>query len=207
MRLFYLIVMLSILAVGCRTTEENSEPTPTMIVSPTAVPTEITLPRSVIGDTQTRSSDGMAMVYVPAGEFVMGSSEEEVDFALQQCKAYGTNCQRRYFSVEMPMHSVVLDSFWIDRTEVTYGQYQQCLSTGRCDAPGCQEESPRGTGNYPVVCVTWEQAATYCEWAGARLPTEAEWEYAARGPERRRYPWGDELEGTYLNYFATQTVR
>jgi len=140
MRLFYLIVMLSILAVGCRTTEENSEPTPTMIVSPTAVPTEITLPRSVIGDIQTRSSDGMVMVYVPAGEFVMGSNEEDVDFAPQQCKAYGTNCQRRYFSVEMPMHSVVLDSSWIDRTEVTYGQYQQCLSTGTCDALGCQEE-------------------------------------------------------------------
>jgi formylglycine-generating enzyme required for sulfatase activity len=134
MRLFYLIVMLTIFTVGCGTTEENTEPEPTVTISPTAVPTETTLPRSVKGDTQTRSSDGMVMVYVPAGEFVMGSNEEEVDFALQQCKAYGTNCQRRYFSVEIPMHSVVLDSFWIDRTEVTYGQYQQCLSTGTCDA-------------------------------------------------------------------------
>ena len=203
MRLFYSIVVVSILAVGCGTAEESAEPEPTVIISPTAVPTETTLPMSVSGDTQTRSSDGMVMVYVPSGEFVIGSSEEKVDFALQQCKAYGTNCQRRYFSVEIPMHSVVLDSFWIDRTEVTFGQYQQCLSAGACDASGCQEELRGGSENYPVVCVTWDQAAAYCEWAGSRLPTEAEWEYAARGPESRRYPWGDELEGIYLNYCDT----
>ncbi|MES0360571.1 MAG: formylglycine-generating enzyme family protein [Anaerolineales bacterium] len=203
MKIFCSIIMLSILAVGCGTTGENTEPAPTMTVFPSAVPTETPLAVSIIGDTQIRPSDGMVMVYVPAGEFVMGSSEEEVDFALQQCRDYGTNCQRRYFSVEMPMHIVVLDSFWIDQTEVTFGQYQQCLGAGGCGAPGCQENLQVGSENYPAVCVTWDQAAAYCEWAGARLPTEAEWEYAARGPERRRYPWGDELEGTYLNYCDT----
>ena len=200
MRLFYRIAIFSIFAAGCGSTDKISEPTLTETAAPTAVPTETTLPLPSVGDAQIRPSDGMVMVYVPAGEYLMGSTEEEVDYALQQCKAYGTNCQRRYFSVEMPMHSVVLDSFWIDQTEVTFGQYQQCLNAGECDALGCPEESQEGSEYYPAVCVTWGQAAAYCEWADARLPTEAEWEYAARGLDRRRYPWGDDLEGTYLNY-------
>lgn len=191
-----LIIMLSFFVAGCGITDETSESTHTATVSPPAVPTETTLPGAVVGDTQTRTIDGMVMVYMPAGEFLIGSSEEEVEFALQQCTAYGTNCQPRYFSVEMPMHSIVLDSFWIDRTEVTYDQYQQCLNDGTCEALGCQE----GSRDHPVVCVTWEQAITYCKWAGARLPTEAEWEYAARGLKGTRYPWGDEFVGTYLNY-------
>lgn len=119
MRLFYKIAIFSIFAAGCGSTDKISEPTLTETAAPTAVPTETTLPLPSVGDAQIRPSDGMVMVYVPAGEYLMGSTEEEVDYALQQCKAYGTNCQRRYFSVEMPMHSVVLDSFWIDQTEVT----------------------------------------------------------------------------------------
>ena len=133
---------------------------------------------------------------MPAGEFVMGSDDEEVDFALQQCQVYGTNCRRRYFSVETPLHKVVLDSFWLDRTEVSNSQYALCELSGACEPPSCRV----GDDGYPVVCVTWEQAAAYCQWAGARLPTEAEWEYAARGPDQSRYPWGDEFEGTFLNY-------
>lgn len=94
------------------------------------------------------------------------------------------------------MHSVSLDSFWIDRTEVTSGQYQTCVQDGVCEPAQCES-----LGNdYPVVCVTWSQAASYCKWAEARLPTEAEWEYSARGTKRNRYPWGDEFEGTLLNY-------
>jgi formylglycine-generating enzyme required for sulfatase activity len=138
----------------------------------------------------------MEMVYVPAGEFVMGSDDEEVDFALQQCLTYGANCRRRYFSVEMPLHEVILDGFWLDRTEVSNSQYALCEQAGACEPPSCQA----GGDGYPVVCVTWEQASAYCQWTGARLPTEAEWEYAARGPDQSRYPWGNEFEGTLLNY-------
>lgn len=140
------------------------------------------------------------MVYVPAGEFEMGSDEEEVDFALQLCLEYDTNCRRTYFSVEQPVHTVALDSFWIDKTEVTNNQYRQCMSAGACSELGCEGELLLGDGEYPAVCTTWDQAAAYCEWVEGRLPTEAEWEYAARGPEGRRYPWGDDFNGTVLNY-------
>jgi formylglycine-generating enzyme required for sulfatase activity len=142
----------------------------------------------------------MVMVYVPAGEFLMGSDEEEVDYALEQCLTYGTNCRRSYFSGEMPPHAVALDGFWIDQTEVTRNQYEKCLASGVCSAAGCQAESSINGGDHPVVCVTWHQAATYCEWVGGRLPTEAEWEYAARGANESRYPWGNEFVGTNLNY-------
>jgi formylglycine-generating enzyme required for sulfatase activity len=152
------------------------------------------------GEPRDRPVDGMEMLFVPAGEFEMGSDDQAVDDALQQCRVYGTNCSRSYFSVETPVHTVALDAFWIDKTEVTQGQYAQCVGAGYCDEPGCQEEGQATTADLPVVCVTWDQAAAYCAWVGGRLPTEAEWEYAARGTTRRLYPWGDEFDGTRLNY-------
>jgi formylglycine-generating enzyme required for sulfatase activity len=153
-----------------------------------------------LGDTRVRSTDGMVMVYVPPGEFEMGSTEEDVDYALELCLEYGTNCRRWYFSVEQPLHPVELDGFWLDRTEVNNEQYETCVEAGVCSEAGCGDDTQLTGGNLPVVCVTWDQAAAYCEWAGARLPTEAEWEYAARGLDGRRYPWGDEFDGSLLNY-------
>ncbi|MGD1996560.1 MAG: SUMF1/EgtB/PvdO family nonheme iron enzyme [Anaerolineae bacterium] len=135
-----------------------------------------------LGDTQERSSDGAVMVYVPAGEFEMGSTEGRDD--------------------EQPVHTVTLDSFWIDRTEVTNGQYALCVEAGACELPTGRplDYGDSDYEDYPVTWVNWRRAQAYCEWAGARLPTEAEWEYAARGPEGRQYPWGDEFDATRLNY-------
>jgi formylglycine-generating enzyme required for sulfatase activity/tRNA A-37 threonylcarbamoyl transferase component Bud32 len=130
------------------------------------------------GDTWTRPADGMVMVYVPGGEFEMGSTEGDEN--------------------EQPVHIVALDGFWIDQTEVTNAQYQSCVDAGGCEPPSERRSPtrPEYYGNsvyddYPVIQASWYQARTYCESVGARLPTEAEWEYAARGSDSLVYPWGD----------------
>jgi serine/threonine-protein kinase len=102
---------------------------------------------------------------------------------------------------------VTLDGFWLDRTEVTNAQYARCVAEGACTQPSPAGSQARASyygtpefGAYPALYVSWNQAAEYCDWAGARLPTEAEWEYAARGPAGSVFPWGAEFDGARLNY-------
>ena len=123
------------------------------------------------------------MVLVPAGDFMMGCNEQ-VD---RQCQAD-----------EKPYHKVYLDAFYIDKFDVTQGQYNECVSSGRCTA-NKQENGFTGP-DQPVVMVRWEDASTYCQWAGKRLPTEAEWEKAARGTDGRIYPWGNDLDASKASY-------
>ena len=130
-----------------------------------------------IGDTLSRPADGMMMVYVPAGEFMMGYSAVKYS---------------------NPVHKVSLDAYWIDQTEVTTAMYAKCVQAGACQAPSLRKSFTRATyygdpqyANYPVIGVRWGDAADYCNWAGARLPTEAEWEMAARGTSGQDYPWGN----------------
>jgi len=147
-------------------------PTGTMTPEPTIIPE----PTLGIGST-TLGSDGMTLLYVPAGEFTMGSDGN---------------------SDEQPIHKVNLSAFWIDQTEVTNKQYAACVSANQCKPPSNTSSYTHSSyyGNsqfddYPVIYVSWNDAKSYCEWAGRRLPTEAEWEKAARGTDERIYPWGN----------------
>jgi len=135
----------------------------------------------------------MVLVYVPAGEFKMGSARAEDPQTLEE---------------ELPQHIVYLDAYWIDQTEVTNAQYAMCVAdAGACTMPNDRSSLTRSSyfdnnqyANYPVIFVSWSQAAAYCAWAGRRLPTEAEWEKASRGPDGRIYPWGNTFDGIMANY-------
>ena len=101
---------------------------------------------------------------------------------------------------ELPFHPITLDEFSIDRLEVTQGAYSKCVAAGSCRPP-TQNYDPAAHAAYPVRDVSWELAHAYCQWAGKRLPTEAEWEKAARGTRGQKYPWGDQAaDCTRANY-------
>jgi formylglycine-generating enzyme required for sulfatase activity len=164
--------------VPSATPRPSETPTPTITLTPTLGP----------GATTTSPVDGMTLVYVPAGPFLMGSTSG--------------------FGDEQPQHSVTLDAFWIDRTEVTNALYDQCVQAGACQRPRRNSSNVvdiywanEQFANYPVIYVTWDDAQAYCQWAGRRLPTEAEWEKAARGADGATYPWGNQApDKTLANY-------
>ncbi len=150
-------------------------PTETQIAEPVApvptlVPVDLSGPKN---GTTMKWTDGSTLVYVPSGEFVMGNG--------------GFNA---------PVHNVTLDDYWIYQTKVTNRMFAQCVAVGACSAPveelgGPVYNNPE-YANYPVVGVTWDQSQAYCAWSQGQLPTEAQWEKAARGADGNAYPWGND---------------
>ena len=145
-----------------------------------------------IGSTMISPKDGMTLMYVPAGNFLMGSAEQDPYIPED----------------EKPQHTVYLDAYWIDKTDVTNKMYALCMANkGACNPPTNTSSSTRSSyysnpqyDNYPVIYVTWGMADTYCKWAGRQLPTEAQWEKAARGTDSRLYPWGNLIDCSLANY-------
>lgn len=184
--------------------------TPSSTPTPTATPAELSA-------TFVREQDGMVMILIPAGAFMMGAEENSV--------LAGPD--------EKPQHQVQLNSFYLDKYEVSVAQYAAFLNEingyeGQCGGFDCTE--PReivgftnylsaqdlgdgtiqytaitGFANYPANHISWYGADAYCQWVGGRLPTEAEWEYAARGTDGRIYPWGDKAPDATLAVFQSET--
>ena len=162
--------------------------TPTALIEIPFVPAPIASPKSL--SARMTDSKGIEMALVPAGEFLMGSTSSD--------KQAGKD--------EMPQHKVFLDDYYIDLTEVTNTMYRACEKSGACKPPMDKTSSSRSSyyddpefEDYPVINVEWEQARSYCEWRGARLPSEAEWEKAGRGTEAEIYPWGDQTDCSLAN--------
>jgi len=177
-------------------------PTTTLTSTPasTHTPTLASYPSQIIDDY------GIPMVLVPAGPFEMGS---DADVALRECQELHIDgyCPRRYFEDEEPVHTVTLDDYYIDQYEVTNAHYAACVDAGVCNRPSRQRSIYSSTyyfdtayEDYPVIYLSWQDAHTYCMWRGVRLPTESEWEKAARGTEGWLYPWGDSFEGDRANF-------
>ncbi len=169
------------------TTEPTEELTAT-----SAPPTPTSQPTLGLGSTLVSDMDAATLIYIPAGEFLMGSNFDD-PFALDS---------------ERPQHVINMPAYWMDQTEVTNEQYAVCVASESCTEPRFFHSALRidyyGNPDYaghPVVWVNWQQAAVFCAWAGRRLPTEAEWEKAARGEDGRIYPWGNEdAAETYANF-------
>ncbi|MBI4639679.1 MAG: formylglycine-generating enzyme family protein [Candidatus Tectomicrobia bacterium] len=135
------------------------------------------------------------MVLIPAGEFLRGSDDADIKQILQLVEGAKTSD----YKDEQPKQKISLDAFYIDKYEVSNAQYQQFLNATQAPKPSYWDRSNFNKPDYPVVGVNWEEAKAYCEWAKKRLPTEAEWEKAARGTDGRLWPWGNNFTPLYAN--------
>jgi len=155
--------------------------TPTFTLTPTNTNSPTPFPESI------KDNKGVDMILIPDGEFTIGYDK-------------GTD-------IEKPQDSKLVHAFYIDKFEVTNKLYSECVKTNICQQPHNVNSSTRSIyyGNsvyndYPVIYVDWYMAKTYCEWRNTRLPTEPEWEKAARGTDGRLYPWGNKIDYSFANY-------
>ena len=150
-----------------------------------------------------------AMILIPAGEFTMGTSDEQEQLVKRQLGGGELGEYPRWFSSEKPQQEVYVESFYIDKFEVTNADYQKFIDATGYATPRHWENRKyrQGEDNLPVVYVNWRDANAYCRWAGKRLPTEIEWEKAARGTDARIWPWGNVFDITKCNVESWGRVR
>jgi eukaryotic-like serine/threonine-protein kinase len=172
------------------TASETARPTRTATLEPSSTPTwtgtEIIEATLTSLPSYRADAKGVPMAYVPESFFPMGNDRGSVD--------------------ERPIHFVNVDAFYMDKYEVTNGLYKACVEARVCQRVKTNSATRRSYYDdrhyvrFPVIFVDWNMAQSYCEWRGARLPTEAEWEKAARGASNFAYPWGDDIDCNLANY-------
>ncbi len=168
-RWLFIPIIITLLSACVRTS--TPAPAPTQTPVPTATPAKVAPPPIEVGASYLYV-DGTTLTAVPSGSFIMGDPKGK----------------------DNPQHQVTVGDFWIYSTKVTNTQYKFCFDAGYCTSPDSTDNPNFGDpayANKPVVGVTYDQAASYCGFVHARLPTEAEWEKAARGPDGNIYPWGN----------------
>ena len=175
------------LAMSCTHPSGTIKPSEKPLASPTPSPIQEPTPQgppinASPGDIWIRPVDDMPMVYIPAGEFPYGPGS----------------------TTDIPAQSTYLDAFWIDQTEVTNAQYARCVAEGGCSEPLYTNfyDDP-AYADHPIIWISRTEAEAYCAWAGARLPSEIEWEKAARGTDGRVFPWGDKFDVARVNCYES----
>lgn len=147
---------------------------------------------------------------IPAGDFVMGSNEEDISATVTECNLSEGNCRAEWFIAEQPQKVIYVAGFEISKYEITNNQYNACVDAGSCNQAGRAISDNRIAYDpaffdpeKPVVSVSYFDAAAYCAWIGGRLPSEEEWEKAARSTDGRRYPWGNIFQNGVVNLAST----
>jgi len=148
---------------------------------------------------------GPDRILIPTTTFIMGSRPDELEQVIALCKkdiVFDEYCDKAFLN-ETEAHEVMVSAYSVDRTEVTVAAYRRCVELGRCAEPPYASGGQRfDRRDYPVTLVSWNDADDYCRFVGGRLPTEAEWERAARGAEGRQFPWGDLYNKRVSNHGA-----
>ncbi len=163
-------------------------------------------PSNLTAGTVRKMPSGIELAYIPQGEFMMGSTDAEIDEALYECKKYNAECKREYFTPESPKHRVTIrEGFWMGRYEVTQSQWQSVMGDNPSKFSDCG-------GNCPVEQVSWDDIQVFLKRLNAKndgyvysLPSEAQWEYAARAGTTTPFAFGDSLNSSQANFAGVNT--